>query len=129
MVMPPSLTFFPAGPSPPPSPLEQVFPPGVHSATWDWWKVLEVPQRARTEAAMNSSSQNGVQCPSARMVSTGGGEVLQGVGKCFLCFLGGQESGVGSPWGREGAELQTGGTGAWQSPGRRTQQGQTPWLS
>ncbi|XP_068850932.1 roundabout homolog 4 [Aphelocoma coerulescens] len=85
------------GPSPPPSPLEQVFPPRVPTTTWDWWKVLEVPQRIRTEVAMNGSSQNG-----------------------------GQGSGIGSPWAREGGDLGTGGTGAWQSPGRRTQQGQSP---
>ncbi|XP_062364783.1 roundabout homolog 4 [Cinclus cinclus] len=78
------------GPSPPPSPLEQVFPPGVHTTTWDWWTALEVPQRTRTEAAMNSSSRRG-----------------------------GQRAGTGSPWTTEGAELGTEGTGAWQSPGRR----------
>lgn len=59
MVMPPSPAFCSPGPSAPPSPLEQIFPPGVPGTTWDWWRGLEVPQSTRTERAVNSSSQNG----------------------------------------------------------------------
>ncbi|XP_054659155.1 roundabout homolog 4 isoform X1 [Grus americana] len=84
-----------AGPSPPPSPLDGVFSPGVPIPAWDWGTALGVPQRAGTEAAVGIPQHGG-------------------------CGTGG-----GSPRARVGSERGTGGTGAQRSPGRRTQQGQS----
>ncbi|KAM6370661.1 roundabout homolog 4 [Pluvialis apricaria] len=81
------------GPSPPPSPLEGVFSPGVPIPTWDWGMALGVSRRPGTEAAVGIP-QHGVR----------------GMGS-------------GSPWARAGGET---GTGAWQSPGCRARQGQSP---
>ncbi|XP_050179097.1 roundabout homolog 4 isoform X2 [Myiozetetes cayanensis] len=83
------------GPSPPPSPLERGFSPGVPTTIWDWGTALGVPQRVGAEVALGIT-QNGVQ-----------------------------GSGSGSPWARAGGELGTGETGVWRSPGCRTQQGQS----
>ncbi|XP_037265869.1 roundabout homolog 4 isoform X1 [Falco rusticolus] len=85
-----------AGPSPPPSPLEGVFSPGVPIPPWDWGTVLGVPRRVRTEAAMGIPQH------------------------------GGHRSESGSPWARASGEPGTGGTEAWRSPGCRTQQSQSP---
>ncbi|XP_074891104.1 roundabout homolog 4 isoform X3 [Buteo buteo] len=87
------------GPSPPPSPLEGVFLPVVPIPTWDWGTALEVPWRVGTEAATGIPQH------------------------------GGHRSGSGSPWASVGGEPGTGGTVAWQSPGCRTQQGQSPLSS
>uniref|UniRef100_A0A8C4UUQ1 Roundabout homolog 4 n=1 Tax=Falco tinnunculus TaxID=100819 RepID=A0A8C4UUQ1_FALTI len=84
------------GPSPPPSPLEGVFSPGVPIPPWDWGTVLGVPRRVRTEAAMGIPQH------------------------------GGHRSESGSPWARASGEPGTGGTEAWRSPGCRTQQSQSP---
>ncbi|KAM6234865.1 roundabout homolog 4 [Spheniscus humboldti] len=84
------------GPSPPPSPLEGGFSPGVPIPAWDWGTALGVPWRAGTEAAVGVPQH------------------------------GGHGTGIGSPWARAGGEPRTGGTGAWQSPGCRTRQGQSP---
>ncbi|XP_069644391.1 roundabout homolog 4 isoform X3 [Haliaeetus albicilla] len=88
-----------AGPSPPPSPLEGVFLPVVPIPTWDWGTALEVPWRVGTEAATGIPQH------------------------------GGHRSGSGSPWASVSGEPGTGGTVAWQSPGCRTQQGQSPLSS
>ncbi|KAM6044643.1 LOW QUALITY PROTEIN: roundabout homolog 4 [Theristicus caerulescens] len=87
------------GPSPPPSPLERVFSPGVPISSWDWGTALGVPQRAGTEAATGIPQH------------------------------GGCGTGSGSPWARVGGEPRTGGTGVWRSPGCRTRQGQSPLSS
>ncbi|XP_068274213.1 roundabout homolog 4 isoform X2 [Nyctibius grandis] len=84
------------GPSPPPSPLERVFSPGVPIPAWDWGTALGVPQRVGTEVAAGMP-QHGVH-----------------------------RTGSGSPWARAGGELRTGESGAWRSPGCRTRQGQNP---
>uniref|UniRef100_A0A8B9NPI1 Roundabout homolog 4 n=1 Tax=Accipiter nisus TaxID=211598 RepID=A0A8B9NPI1_9AVES len=120
-----------AGPSPPPSPLEGVFLPVVPIPTWDWGTALEIPWRVGTEAA-TGIPQHGEQCPDAGVMGTGDGagcHPLWGAGKCPLFFPGGHRSGSGSPWASMGGEPGTGGTVAWQSPGCRTQQGQSPLSS
>ncbi|KAM9255607.1 LOW QUALITY PROTEIN: roundabout homolog 4 [Cariama cristata] len=84
-----------AGPSPPPSPLEGVFSPEVPIPAWDWATTLGVLQRFGKDAVA-SIPQHGDH----------------GLGS-------------GSPWARAGGEPGTGGTGAWWSPGCRTQQDQS----
>ncbi|XP_061332158.1 roundabout homolog 4 isoform X1 [Pezoporus flaviventris] len=79
-----------AGPSPPPSPLERIFTPGVPIPPWDWGTVLGIPRRIGMEAAAGT---------------------LQ---------YGGHGSGSGNPWSRADGEMGTGGTGAWRSPGCRS---------
>ncbi|XP_061224392.1 roundabout homolog 4 isoform X2 [Neopsephotus bourkii] len=82
-----------AGPSPPPSPLERIFTPGVPIPPWDWGTVMGIPRRIGMEAAADT---------------------LQ---------YGGHGSSSGSPWSRVGGEMGTGGTGAWRSPGCRSRLG------
>ncbi|KAM9519654.1 roundabout homolog 4 [Guaruba guarouba] len=81
------------GPSPPPSPLERIFTPGVAIPPWDWGTALGIPRSIGMEAAAGTP-----QC-------------------------GGRGSGSGSPWSRVGGEMGTGGTGAWRSPGCRSHLG------
>ncbi|XP_030361464.1 roundabout homolog 4 isoform X2 [Strigops habroptila] len=81
------------GPSPPPSPLERIFTPGVPIPTWEWGTALGIPQRIGMEAAAGTP-----QC-------------------------GGHGPGSGSSWARVGGEMGTGGTGAWRSPGCRSRLG------
>ncbi|KAM8989296.1 roundabout homolog 4 [Ara ararauna] len=81
------------GPSPPPSPLERIFTPGVAIPPWDWGTPLGIPRSIGMEAAAGTP-----QC-------------------------GGHGSGSGSPWSRVGGEMGTGGTGAWRSPGCRSHLG------
>ncbi|XP_074707089.1 roundabout homolog 4 isoform X2 [Strix uralensis] len=70
------------GLSPPPSPLEGIFSPGVPIPTWDWGTALGVPQGVEMEAAAGIPQH------------------------------GGHGSGSGSPWASVGGESGTGGTGA-----------------
>ncbi|XP_064029081.1 roundabout homolog 4 isoform X3 [Pogoniulus pusillus] len=64
--------------------------------TWDWGTALGGPQRTGTEAGTGSPQH------------------------------GGHGTRIGSPRSRAGGELGTEGTGGWQSPGCRAQQGQEP---